>query len=218
MSINAIQEYQASIDSATKSASSGDGLQETFLTLLIAQLENQDPTDPVDSTDLTTQLAQISTVEGLSNLNTSIESLLSSYQSSQTLQAAALIDHTVLVEGNLLTLGEEGAAGRIELGAAADSIKVTISDADGHVVQVLDLGANPAGAIDFYWDGADSGGTTLETGQYSYSVSASSGGNKVSATPYALGLVTSVAIADGALGIHVSGIGSFDLSEIKQIF
>jgi flagellar basal-body rod modification protein FlgD len=218
MSVNAIQEYQSTIDSTTKSTTKSDSLQDTFLTLLITQLENQDPTDPVDSTDLTTQLAQISTVEGLNNLNTSIESLLSSYQSSQTMQAASLIDHTVLVEGNLLTLGDEGAAGRITLGAAADTVKVTVTDADGNVVKVLDLGANKAGDLDFYWDGTDSGGTALDTGQYYYSVSATSAGNKVSTTPYALGLVTSVAINDGSLDINVSGIGSFDLSEIKQIF
>ena len=37
--------------------------QGTFITLLVAQLENQDPTDPADSTQFVTQLAQFQTME-----------------------------------------------------------------------------------------------------------------------------------------------------------
>jgi flagellar basal-body rod modification protein FlgD len=41
---------------------------DTFLKLLVAQLQHQDPTSPADSTQWTAQMAQFSTVEQLTNL------------------------------------------------------------------------------------------------------------------------------------------------------
>ena len=50
---------------STASTASSDGLanQSTFLQLLVAQLQNQDPTQPMDGTTFVTQLAQFSDVE-----------------------------------------------------------------------------------------------------------------------------------------------------------
>ena len=60
----------SSSSSSTSSATSGTDLQNTFLQLLIAQMQNQDPTNPMDSSQMTSQLAQINTVTGISQLNT----------------------------------------------------------------------------------------------------------------------------------------------------
>ena len=56
-----------------------------FLTLMLAQLKNQDPTSPVDSNTFLSQLASLSTVQGITQLNTSFGSLSSSLVSSQAL-------------------------------------------------------------------------------------------------------------------------------------
>lgn len=55
--------------------SSASDLQGSFLTLLVAQLKNQDPTNPMQNNELTTQLAQISTVSGIEKLNTTLGSV-----------------------------------------------------------------------------------------------------------------------------------------------
>ena len=52
---------------------SASDLQNTFLTLLVTQLKNQDPTNPADSSQMTSQLAQINTVTGIGQLNTSLQ-------------------------------------------------------------------------------------------------------------------------------------------------
>ena len=49
---------------STGTNSSSD-LQSSFLTLLVAQLKNQDPTNPLQNNELTSQLAQISTLSAL---------------------------------------------------------------------------------------------------------------------------------------------------------
>ena len=41
-----------------------------FLTLMLAQLKNQDPTSPVDSNTFLSQLASLSQVQGITQLNT----------------------------------------------------------------------------------------------------------------------------------------------------
>ncbi|MHC4789753.1 MAG: flagellar hook capping FlgD N-terminal domain-containing protein, partial [Planctomycetota bacterium] len=43
--------------------------QDLFLKLLIAQLQNQDPSDPMSNTDMVTQMAQLAAVDGMNKLN-----------------------------------------------------------------------------------------------------------------------------------------------------
>jgi len=59
-----------------------------FLNLLVAQLNNQNPLEPQGNGEFIAQLAQFSQVEGIEKLNTSMGSMLSSFQSSQALQAS----------------------------------------------------------------------------------------------------------------------------------
>jgi flagellar basal-body rod modification protein FlgD len=60
--------------SAALASSSTSGLadQSTFLTLLVTQLQNQDPLNPADSTQFVTQLAQFSQLEDLQNINQNV--------------------------------------------------------------------------------------------------------------------------------------------------
>src|ERR1700674_6043840 len=88
---------------STGSAGSTTGASSTslggtdFLTLMLAQLKNQDPTSPVDSNTFLTQLGQLSEVQGITSLNTSFSTLSSSLSSSQALQASSLLGHQALV-------------------------------------------------------------------------------------------------------------------------
>ena len=50
--------------------------EETFLKLMIAQLQNQDPLKPVDSTQFVTQLAQYSSLEQLIGIKKGTDNLL----------------------------------------------------------------------------------------------------------------------------------------------
>ena len=91
---SALDQYQIDSDRFA----TGDELgKDQFLELLVAQMNNQDPLSPQENGEFIAQLAQFSTVEGIGNLNTSMESLLSGYQSSQALQASSLVGRTVIV-------------------------------------------------------------------------------------------------------------------------
>ncbi|MGG2329447.1 flagellar hook assembly protein FlgD, partial [Salmonella enterica] len=56
---------------------------DTFLTLLTAQLKNQDPMAPLDTKDFTNQLVQFSQVEQQINMNSSLTKLISATNLNQ---------------------------------------------------------------------------------------------------------------------------------------
>src|SRR5476649_2318698 len=92
-------------NSAAPAKSTAEDLSSNFLTLLVAQLKNQDPTNPMDNAQLTSQLAQINTVSGIEKLNTTLGSISGQINSNQSVQATALIGHGVMVEGKSILVG-----------------------------------------------------------------------------------------------------------------
>ncbi len=70
--------------SSSLTGSNAADLQSSFLTLLVAQLKNQDPTNPMENNELTSQLAQISTVSGIEKLNTTLGSISGQIDNSQS--------------------------------------------------------------------------------------------------------------------------------------
>ena len=122
--------------SSSLTGSNAADLQSSFLTLLVAQLKNQDPTNPMENNELTSQLAQISTVSGIEKLNTTLGSISGQIDNSQSLQASNLIGHGVMIPGTTVLAGtgsEEGAVTTttpfgVELQQAADKVTATITD------------------------------------------------------------------------------------------
>lgn len=65
---------------------------DTFLKLLVAQLQHQDPTQPTDSAQFMGQMAQFSTVEQLTNLS---KNSADAAKSGEINQAVSLLGKTV---------------------------------------------------------------------------------------------------------------------------
>lgn len=198
------------------STSATEEMSDRFLKLLVTQLKNQDPMNPMENAELTSQLAQMSTVEGISKLNATLSEMS---RTSQMVQGAALVGRSVLAEGDNLELTDVGAVGGMNLDSMADSVKVTVTDAAGNTVRVLDLGKQDGGLVRFVWDGKNSAGTLVENGSYSFKVSATAGGSPVNASTYGLGSVLSVSLNDlNGMDVEVSGLGVLALDKIKQVY
>ncbi|MCB1914279.1 MAG: flagellar hook assembly protein FlgD [Rhodocyclaceae bacterium] len=217
VSTNATSDVLASLARSAEVASAQDEAQSKFLTLLTTQLKNQDPLNPLDNAQVTSQLAQISTVDGIERLNLTMGKLLDGLNGNETMQAAALVGRSVLVPGNHLTLGEEGARGGLTLDEPADSVVVSIRDANGIEVSVLDLGPLDAGTHGFAWDGNSQNGTPAVPGNYLVSVAASAGGEPSAATALERGTVTSVVRGNDGVSAEVGSLGMFGMAEIRQI-
>jgi len=75
---------------------------DTFLTMLVAQLQNQDPLNPMDGTDFSAQLAQFSQLEQLINLNESMETVPSDTFILSTLPVTCLPMYPTISFSDLL--------------------------------------------------------------------------------------------------------------------
>jgi flagellar basal-body rod modification protein FlgD len=225
------QDLLSTVNPKKAGATDGSSVQadtDKFMTLLVTQLKNQDPLNPLDNAQITSQLAQLSTVTGVNKLNTTLESLKASYQSSEALQAANLIGHGVLVEGDFIGLQGGKAIMGVDLETPADRLQVIITDPrTGKDVQVIDLGANPAGTLPLAWDGipdaskldAEGKPVVLKDGRYTFRVVAERGGEVLKdAKALSFDSVASVTTSarDGVkLNLPVTGVVS--MADIKQI-
>lgn len=202
-------------DTAAASGTEKDKMQ--FLTLLTTQLQNQDPMNPMENAELTSQLAQLSTVEGIEKLNTMMSQLLSAQESSDGLQAAALIGRGVLVEGKGMQLTEAGAVGGFELDGPADKVTLSIKDAAGIEVATVELTDVEAGSHNYLWDGTAKDGTRAADGLYTVSVSATQGEQSVVSRSLQFAAVTSVIRGASGTDLQVGDLGIFKMADIKQI-
>ncbi|RTL57788.1 MAG: flagellar hook assembly protein FlgD [Rhodocyclaceae bacterium] len=204
--------------STSTSTSSTADAQSRFLKLLTTQLQNQDPLNPMDNAQMTSQIAQLNMVDGINKMNTTMQTLLASMNGSQTMQAASMVNHGVLVPGSTMALASGAAVGGYTLNSAADNVKLTIKDANGLAIRTMSLGAGKAGINSFSWDGKADSGATAADGNYTFSIEATQGGSNVTANALTLGIVSSVTNGSDGLTVNVNGRGSFKLSEIQQIF
>ncbi len=189
-----------------------------FLTLLMAQMRNQDPLNPLDNAQVTTQLAQLSTVTGIEKLNETMNRLLAGYNDAQAMQAASMVGRSVMIAGDNLPMAEGQSIAGIGLSSAADQVQVTIKDASGKVVRVEDLGEREAGNFYFTWDGTDADGNALPDGNYTFSVKATIGGQPVDAAPMQIGMVSAVIRGTDGFQLDLGSFGRVAFDDVLQIF
>lgn len=203
--------------STTASSATAD-MQDRFLTLLTTQLKNQDPLNPLDNSQVTSQLAQINTVNGIEKLNSTLGQLLSAYDDSMSMQAANLIGKNVLVAGNnLVASAAGGAVGGASLASDADKVTVSIVDSAGKVVQTESLGAKSAGNFGFAWDGKDANGNDVPAGNYTFTVDATMGGAKVTASTLQVGTVNALVRGKTGFQLDLGESGIVNFSDVQQI-
>jgi len=198
---------------STTAASDANASQDRFLKLLVAQLNNQDPMNPMDNAQMTSQMAQINTVTGIQQVNETLKSMAAQFTSLQVLQGASMVGHNVLVESNTLTRNAGVASGALDLDGKADAVKVEILSPGGQVLDTLNLGALGAGRHSFDWDASGYQGT----GEPSFKVTATLGGQAVTNTALARDTVTSVGSDNGAMTVQLQGRAAVAYSSVKAI-
>lgn len=138
-----------------------------FMTLLLVELQNQDPTEPMDSEKILTQTSQLATLEASENTNKALEDLAASMDNSQQFSTVSAIGKTADIGSNAIVF-DEGSDTTFEI-YFPDDIEygtVEILDTNGNIVKTMDVGTNPKGVYQFTWDGTDQNGNTLDSGIY----------------------------------------------------
>lgn len=206
------QQTNANVSANPQDANSASSLQNEFITLMVAQIQNQDPLNPLDGTEYVSQLAQFSQVQSTENMSTLMQNSMVLLDNMQVLSTASLVGQTVYVSGNEVELAEGAQKGRIELAHSSSQVNVVVEDEFGQKTKVP-LGAHPAGDVDFTINPEELG---LKPGKYSISVEVQDG----QAQPNLLlaGEVQQVRIPStgGAAMVNVAGVGNVPFYQISQ--
>ena len=229
MSIDSIGAYAAqtaTAAAATSSASSASGIaapqlsENDFLSLLVAQMQDQDPTQPTDPTEFVTQLASFSEVSGMDSMQTSMGNLASSMLASQVASGTSLIGQQVIASTTTAALASGGTVtGAVEAPSSASSLQVQVSDANGNLVSTF--AATPpsgGGTTTFTWNGLTSSGAAAPAGIYSFAVTANGGGSATPLTPMFASTVNSVSVDPSTQALTLNtNAGSVPLSSVVQV-
>lgn len=203
-----------------------DDTQNRFLTLLVTQLQNQDPLNPMDNAQVTSQIAQLSTVNGINQLNNTLLALSGQLDVGQSMQAAALIGKGVLFPGDKISLGSnpddptrvESTPFGVDVVSPASSVIVTVLDANGKAVRQIDLGPQEPGVLTLQWDGKDDGGVTMADGKYTVKVAAKDAdGNAVVADALTYGKVEGIAYTSEGLRLEMGLAGKVSLLDLRKV-
>lgn len=210
--------------SSSSNVQSGQELQQQFMTMLIAQMKNQDPMNPTENSEMTSQMAQINTVSGIQDLNESLKGINSQINTSQQLQTSALVDRGVLVKGdNVLVTSEAGKDPQttpfgISLGADADAVRVDVVGDNGQTVRSFNLGKQSAGVQTLSWDGRAESGESVASGKYHVTINATRGDQPVSVDALQYARVNGVTQGQNGGRLDLGVYGSASLSDVYQIF
>ncbi len=176
-----------------------------FLSLLMTQLQNQDPSSPMDSNTFTTELVQFSSVEQQINTNSDLTQLIQLTQASQVEQSSSLIGKPVTVNSDQLSLQNGSAAINFNT-TTPEPVAIAVYNGSGAQVQSATL-TTAAGANTWSWNGKDANGTSLPDGPYKVSVTGLGTDGTTAAVPFTVtGTATSVQNNNGTVQLQMGGL------------
>lgn len=219
LGINSPTAAPASASTSTSSTSNSQLSQQDFLKLLTTQLKNQDPMQPMQNGQFMSQMAQFGTVQGIQSLQQSFANFSQSMTSGQSLMAASLVGHNVLVPSQVGTLDASGMSGAVDVPNDASAVNVNIYDSAGQLVRSLPLGSQLAGTVSYHWDGLSNSGQQAAPGTYVVKAQAVSGGSTSDLQNLSAARVNSVTLGKSGSGLTLSlaGLGDTAFSQVRQI-
>lgn len=189
------------------------GMNNLFMQLLVAQIQNQDPLNPTDGTEYVGQLAQLTQVQSMETMSQLMANNAVLMDNLQTLTTGNLVGQKVMVQTDTVeTDGSTSIDGRLTLDHAANTVTVIVKDESGNETKI-ELGKQEKGTVDFSIDPEALG---LKEGKYSLSVVTDTEETKV---PIEVGgVVNNVRIPlDGSPTVlNITGIGEVAYNNITQ--
>ena len=174
-----------------------------FLTLLVTQLQNQDPLDPLDATEFTSQLVQFASVEQQIFQNSNLEKLLNLQETNQISQMVDFIGKRVEYVGQELSLEKGNAEFSYVMPSGVVDANVNISNSAGQNV-FFAKGDTTAGKHTVIWDGVDKNGNQQSDGKYSVLVSGTDPqGNLVTIEHLMVGSVSGAGVDESQVKLFI---------------
>lgn len=140
-----------------------------FMSLLVAQIQNQDPLSPMNNAEFTSQITQFSMLDELTGMQSLLEANLAVGQSINNTSMLALVGKDVTVEGDAVSITDGTASENMLSTSLPGMAHIEVTDSSGRVVRSYDKDVDP-GLSDVSWDGKDDAGNTMDDGDYTISV------------------------------------------------
>jgi flagellar basal-body rod modification protein FlgD len=190
-----------------------------FITLMLAQIKNQDPLKPLEPAEFLGQLAQFSTVTGIQDMGSSVSDLVGSMRSSQALSGANLVGRDVLAPGDTAVFdGTTPVRAAVEAPDGAERIDFVVRDASGAVVRRAQVQPSVSGVTEMAWDGRADNGTVMPAGAYRIEALSRFGARGESAQVLLRSRVDSVTLdaAGGGIVLNTTN-GSLPLGAVRRV-
>ncbi|MCP5365749.1 MAG: flagellar hook assembly protein FlgD [Hyphomicrobiales bacterium] len=174
-----------------------------FLTLLVTQLQNQDPLEPLDTHEFTAQLVDFANVEQQIQQNSHLETLITAQTTGQAAASVAYLGTQVEAQSDQIPLQDGEASASYTLSEPAAKTQILVTDAQGNVL-FSESGATTTGQHTFHWNGTDTNGNVVADGAYQLQIAAENQDGELIDVPTTVkGTVDSVSFADGAFTLHL---------------
>jgi flagellar basal-body rod modification protein FlgD len=168
MDIGAVSQQSngAAQAASNKAAESLAGDFNQFLTLLTAQVTNQDPLSPLDSTQFVEQLATFAGLEQQVQSNSHLEAIAEMLQTSLGNDSAGLLGQGAMATA----IAVEGAVPPVNIfGPENTQGTLVVRDASGNEVY------RGSPAVEWSWDGTSNDGAPVPAGTYRFEIETENG-------------------------------------------
>jgi len=201
--------------SALSAASQNMLDQEDFLTMMLAQMKNQDPTKPMEGQEQLAQLAQFSTLSSIQELQKSFETLAQSLMSIQTGQATNLVGKQVLVDSDTGYYAPgQALEGQVNVPNSVSNVTLKIYGANGQLVDTVNMGSQSAGQVPFSLNSA-----AMSAGTYKVVATGTVNGEAQQFATQIWNRVESVAVGKNgqSSSLQHAGAGNVDMGAVRAI-
>lgn len=180
-----------------------------FTTLLVAQIQNQNPLQPNDPSDFVNQLTQLSQMESLQSLASQSASTNTLLDSLQTLALGNQVGNSVTVATNQVQLDGTTVPASYTLDSAETSVTLVLTGSDQQAHRVT-LGSQAKGEHSLSLDPSALG---LPAGSYSVKLETASGATPTFAVT---GQIQNIRLSTSGMTLNVSHLGEVSPADITQ--
>jgi flagellar basal-body rod modification protein FlgD len=199
-----------SINNNAPNSNDGKTISDMFTTLLVAQIQNQDPLAPMEASQFVTQFAQLSQVEAMQSMASLTAAAAALQESMLVVTLGSQVGSQVMVGADSVQLGGDKIKGGFVLENNASDVTLVLTGPDG-TEHKIDLGSRDAGEVDFEIDPEELG---LPPGKYAMRVDTNTG---ETVRTEIQGELQSVRLgADGRVVLTVAGLGDIAVSDITR--
>lgn len=207
----------------TTAADKADELKNQFLSILLTQMQNQNPLDPMDTKEFTGQLTQFSSLEQQIDTNSKLDGLLGALTKSSLSSAFGYIGQYVDLDTETSTMQDGATNWTYALPEDAESVVVKITAADGTILYKGTMsnssgtGEMSKGTYNFGITNADLSKAVEDGTVLKMSVTAENSSNKaITADIHTTVKVESVQSDTDGTYLQAGGI-LFEIGDIKKI-